>query len=235
MGFAPAGRLISPSPLPRLWPPTSRTKAPQPWLPQPLGICRKPSRARTAALSTGEPGPRGAASRVSDLWSQAGSVPSVKAALSTLKYLPAVPLFCPCLKSLERKFCGFVLSSKALVTDGLFSAIGLGGTAGGWAWGHTVPERPFLNCFPRIPVFAAVWFAVPSCRWKIHEACMLALGSVKSIITDSVKNGRVHFDMHGFLTGVILADLNLSGMSRHGAGPLEDFRPGVTSLRCPLR
>ncbi|XP_038605086.1 importin-9 isoform X1 [Tachyglossus aculeatus] len=46
--------------------------------------------------------------------------------------------------------------------------------------------------------------------WKIHEACMLALGSVKSIITESVKNGRVHFDMHGFLTGVVLADLNLS-------------------------
>lgn len=50
------------------------------------------------------------------------------------------------------------------------------------------------------------------CRWKIHEACMLALGSVKSIITDSVKNGRIHFDMHGFLTNVVLADLNLSGM-----------------------
>ncbi|PKU32895.1 hypothetical protein llap_16801 [Limosa lapponica baueri] len=47
--------------------------------------------------------------------------------------------------------------------------------------------------------------------WKIHEACMLALGSVKSIITDSVKNGRIHFDMHGFLTNVVLADLNLSG------------------------
>lgn len=40
---------------------------------------------------------------------------------------------------------------------------------------------------------------------------MLALGSVKSIITDSVKNGRIHFDMHGFLTNVVLADLNLSG------------------------
>nr|KAF6399782.1 importin 9 [Molossus molossus] len=46
--------------------------------------------------------------------------------------------------------------------------------------------------------------------WKIHEACMLALGSVKSIITDSVKSGRVQFDMHGFLTGVVLADLSLS-------------------------
>lgn len=54
------------------------------------------------------------------------------------------------------------------------------------------------------------------CRWKIHEACMLALGSVKSIITDSVKNGRIHFDMHGFLTNVVLADLNLSGMCDPG-------------------
>ncbi|MGH0188478.1 UNVERIFIED_CONTAM: hypothetical protein FKN15_029839 [Acipenser sinensis] len=46
--------------------------------------------------------------------------------------------------------------------------------------------------------------------WKIHEACMLALGSVKSIITENVKTGRIQFDMHGFLTSVILADLNLS-------------------------
>ena len=48
--------------------------------------------------------------------------------------------------------------------------------------------------------------------WKIHEACMLALGSVKSIITDSVKNSRVNFHIHGFLTNVVLADLNLSGV-----------------------
>uniref|UniRef100_A0A672H6L8 Importin N-terminal domain-containing protein n=1 Tax=Salarias fasciatus TaxID=181472 RepID=A0A672H6L8_SALFA len=46
--------------------------------------------------------------------------------------------------------------------------------------------------------------------WKIHEACMLALGSVKAIITENVKNGRIQFDMHGFLASVILADLNLA-------------------------
>lgn len=50
-------------------------------------------------------------------------------------------------------------------------------------------------------------------RWKIHEACMLALGSVKTIITENVKNGRIQFDMHGFLASVILADLNLAGES----------------------
>ncbi|KAL3058330.1 importin-9 [Trematomus bernacchii] len=49
--------------------------------------------------------------------------------------------------------------------------------------------------------------------WKIHEACMLALGSVKAIITENVKNGRIQFDMHGFLAGVILADLNLASAS----------------------
>ncbi|KAK5872189.1 hypothetical protein PBY51_012912 [Eleginops maclovinus] len=49
--------------------------------------------------------------------------------------------------------------------------------------------------------------------WKIHEACMLALGSVKTIITENVKNGRIQFDMHGFLAGVILADLNLASAS----------------------
>ncbi|XP_076124017.1 importin-9 [Alosa pseudoharengus] len=49
--------------------------------------------------------------------------------------------------------------------------------------------------------------------WKVHEACMLALGSVKTIITENVKNGRVQFDMHGFLANVILADLNLPATS----------------------
>uniref|UniRef100_A0A8C8IZI1 Importin N-terminal domain-containing protein n=1 Tax=Oncorhynchus tshawytscha TaxID=74940 RepID=A0A8C8IZI1_ONCTS len=39
--------------------------------------------------------------------------------------------------------------------------------------------------------------------WKIHEACMLALGSVKTIITENVKNGRVQFDMHGFLANSV--------------------------------
>uniref|UniRef100_A0AAX7VCJ3 Importin N-terminal domain-containing protein n=1 Tax=Astatotilapia calliptera TaxID=8154 RepID=A0AAX7VCJ3_ASTCA len=49
--------------------------------------------------------------------------------------------------------------------------------------------------------------------WKIHEACMLALGSVKTIITENVKNGRIQFDMHGFLAGVVLGDLNLTAAS----------------------
>uniref|UniRef100_A0A4W5P135 Importin 9 n=1 Tax=Hucho hucho TaxID=62062 RepID=A0A4W5P135_9TELE len=49
--------------------------------------------------------------------------------------------------------------------------------------------------------------------WKVHEACLLALGSVKTIITENVKNGRVQFDMHGFLANVILADLNLTAAS----------------------
>uniref|UniRef100_A0A8C5P946 Importin 9 n=1 Tax=Leptobrachium leishanense TaxID=445787 RepID=A0A8C5P946_9ANUR len=46
--------------------------------------------------------------------------------------------------------------------------------------------------------------------WKIHEACMLALGSVKSMFTEGVQSGQVQFDMAGFLTGIILSDLNLS-------------------------
>uniref|UniRef100_A0A8C7DRB9 Importin 9 n=1 Tax=Oncorhynchus kisutch TaxID=8019 RepID=A0A8C7DRB9_ONCKI len=49
--------------------------------------------------------------------------------------------------------------------------------------------------------------------WKVHEACLLALGSVKTIITENVKNGRIQFDMHGFLANVILADLNLAAAS----------------------
>nr|XP_029527363.1 importin-9-like isoform X2 [Oncorhynchus nerka] len=49
--------------------------------------------------------------------------------------------------------------------------------------------------------------------WKVHEVCLLALGSVKTIITENVKNGRIQFDMHGFLANVILADLNLAAAS----------------------
>lgn len=60
-------------------------------------------------------------------------------------------------------------------------------------------------------------------RWKIHEACMLALGSVKTIITENVKNGRIQFDMHGFLASVILADLNLAGESQTDQKSLTFF------------
>lgn len=94
--------------------------------------------------------------------------------------------------------------------------------------GQIVLECPLLNLLPSniylfggVVCFTRLW--PPFHRWKIHEACMLALGSVKSIITDSVKSGRIHFDMHGFLTNVILADLNLSGMCQHSARLLEDL------------
>lgn len=85
-----------------------------------------------------------------------------------------------------------------------------------------------------------IWFFFNH-RWKIHEACMLALGSVKNVIADSVKNGRIQFDMHGFLTNVVLADLNLSGMVQIAVtwSPRQwemvwmiHFRPGF--FRCLL-
>ncbi|XP_033102932.1 importin-9-like [Anneissia japonica] len=44
--------------------------------------------------------------------------------------------------------------------------------------------------------------------WKIHESCLLALGSVKSLICDKVASGKLQFDMETFLTSVVLADLN---------------------------
>lgn len=65
---------------------------------------------------------------------------------------------------------------------------------------------------------------VMNCRWKIHEACMLSLGSVKTIITENVKNNRIQFDMQGFLAGVILADLNLAG-ERRRRRPRDVWRP----------
>ncbi|CAB1314627.1 unnamed protein product, partial [Coregonus sp. 'balchen'] len=46
--------------------------------------------------------------------------------------------------------------------------------------------------------------------------------NIKTIITENVKNGRVQFDMHGFLANVILADLNLS-TSRFTAAMTPDL------------
>ncbi|XP_066529070.1 importin-9 [Hoplias malabaricus] len=69
--------------------------------------------------------------------------------------------------------------------------------------------------------------------WKIHEACMLALGSVKTIITENVKNGRVQFDMHGFLANVILADLNLATASPFLLGRALWAASRFTAAMCP--
>ncbi|XP_077981531.1 importin-9-like [Glandiceps talaboti] len=45
--------------------------------------------------------------------------------------------------------------------------------------------------------------------WKIHESCLLTMGSVKALIIDTVAGGKLMFDMEKFLTSVILADLNM--------------------------
>ncbi|CAH1265152.1 IPO9 [Branchiostoma lanceolatum] len=45
--------------------------------------------------------------------------------------------------------------------------------------------------------------------WKLHESCMLALGSIKSLIIDMCNSGKIQFDLNGFLTSVVLADLNM--------------------------
>uniref|UniRef100_T1IP27 Importin N-terminal domain-containing protein n=1 Tax=Strigamia maritima TaxID=126957 RepID=T1IP27_STRMM len=46
--------------------------------------------------------------------------------------------------------------------------------------------------------------------WKIHEACMLALGSIKSFVISQLQEGKAHFDVNSFLQSVILPDLNSS-------------------------
>ena len=51
------------------------------------------------------------------------------------------------------------------------------------------------------------------CRWKVHESCMLALGTVCSLVIETVKSGKVQFDVSAFLQNVVLTDLNLSGQS----------------------
>jgi len=44
--------------------------------------------------------------------------------------------------------------------------------------------------------------------WKIHEAVMLALGSVQGSIETNIDSGKVVFDMSDLLNNVVLADMN---------------------------
>ncbi|BFZ10398.1 hypothetical protein BsWGS_13436 [Bradybaena similaris] len=44
--------------------------------------------------------------------------------------------------------------------------------------------------------------------WKIHESCMLALGSMKEMVVQAVKSGAVQFHLPGFLQTVVLGDMN---------------------------
>lgn len=47
-------------------------------------------------------------------------------------------------------------------------------------------------------------------RWKIHEAVMLSMGSIKAMVLEMLEEGEMHFDITGFLS-VVLADLNKCG------------------------
>ncbi|GFT94809.1 importin-9 [Nephila pilipes] len=47
--------------------------------------------------------------------------------------------------------------------------------------------------------------------WKIHESCMLALGSIKDLIISGIKGNSLQFDMSGFIHSVVLEDLNTAG------------------------
>lgn len=40
---------------------------------------------------------------------------------------------------------------------------------------------------------------------------MLALGTVRDLVVDMVKEGKVQFDVSTFLQSVVLTDMNLSG------------------------
>ena len=48
--------------------------------------------------------------------------------------------------------------------------------------------------------------------WKAHEAAMLALGSVHEVIEGQIEEGKVDFDIKGFLENVVLNDAANPGM-----------------------
>ncbi|XP_041347809.1 importin-9-like [Gigantopelta aegis] len=44
--------------------------------------------------------------------------------------------------------------------------------------------------------------------WKLHESCMLALGSVRHMVLEAIQTGKVQFDVSAFLESVVLVDMN---------------------------
>ncbi|PVD24404.1 hypothetical protein C0Q70_14886 [Pomacea canaliculata] len=46
--------------------------------------------------------------------------------------------------------------------------------------------------------------------WKLHESCMLAMGSVQQMVLEAIQKGKVQFYLTGFLQSVVLDDMNFS-------------------------
>ncbi|GIY31004.1 importin-9 [Caerostris extrusa] len=46
--------------------------------------------------------------------------------------------------------------------------------------------------------------------WKIHEACMLAMGSIKDLIICGIQENNIQFDMSGFIHSIVVEDLNFT-------------------------
>ncbi|KAK7789846.1 hypothetical protein R5R35_003757 [Gryllus longicercus] len=47
--------------------------------------------------------------------------------------------------------------------------------------------------------------------WKVHEACMYMLGSVKDLVKEKLQAGNTQYDLVGFLESVVMPDMNSSG------------------------
>ena len=43
--------------------------------------------------------------------------------------------------------------------------------------------------------------------WKIHEACMMSLGSAQEVIIKQIKDGNVQFDLGGFMENIVLPNI----------------------------
>ena len=48
-------------------------------------------------------------------------------------------------------------------------------------------------------------------RWKLHEACLLAMGRCKQLLNDMLITGYVQIDLDAFVRQVPLADLSQFG------------------------
>ena len=52
--------------------------------------------------------------------------------------------------------------------------------------------------------------------WKIHEACMMSLGSAQDVLISQIKAGKVVFDLSGFMETIVLPNIaNNFGQSQN--------------------
>lgn len=80
-------------------------------------------------------------------------------------------------------------------------------------------------------IFIDQWLRFGDSRWKLHEACLLAMGRCKQLLNDMLVTGYVKIDLDAFVRQVPLADLSQFGKTRiRYSDQIFGFRLSVSCL-----